>query len=889
MSKKHIILVDGNAYIYRAFFALPSLSNSKGVPTGAILGFTNMLIKLLQDFSSDYMGVVFDSKGPTFRHKMYQEYKANRKKMPESLIQQIPYIHKITKGLNLSSLAVNGYEADDIIATITDRAKKNGMKVTIISGDKDLFQLIDEDVVITDTMKDKTVSISEVKDRFGVLPSKVVDVMALTGDSSDNIPGVSGIGIKTASKLIREFETLENLLCNLDLVKNKKIKENLIKNKDKAILSKSLVSLDFNVPLQFDFQNFTIKEFNIAELRDLFTELEFISLLRDFAPKEDSHSLKKYKPILNREEFVEILNKLKDVSVFSIDLETTSKIPMQAEIVGISLSWEEGEAYYIPIGHDYSGAPEQMEQKLVLNKLKPLLENPLIKKIGQNIKFDYIILHLQGINIKNIFFDTIVASYLLNPSKYNHSLDNIALDYLGYRMISYKDITKDGKKTISFSKVDIGDAAEYSCEDADITFLLYKKLLPRITYEDLSHLFYEVEIPLIEVLAEMEIKGVRIDTEILKEMSINIGTNLKELENKIYNKAGEIFNINSPQQLGKILFEKLNLPVIKKTKTGYSTDIEVLSKLSLAYKLPALILKYRSLSKLKSTYIDSLPHLINPSTQRVHTSYNQTVTATGRLSSSDPNLQNIPIRTPQGKMIRNAFIPEDGYLILSADYSQIELRITAHFAEDELLIQAFSENEDIHTKTAAEILNIEQKKVTKEMRRQAKAINFGIIYGMGSYGLSKELGISVSQAKEYIDSYFYKYKGVKNYIDQLINKTKEIGYVTTILGRRRYLKEINSSDKNIRQFAERTAINTVIQGTAADLIKIAMVNIHRILQKRLLKSKMIIQVHDELVLEVAESEVDEVKKIVKNEMEKALKLKVPLKVDVKVGKNWREV
>ncbi|MDY6862014.1 MAG: DNA polymerase I [Thermodesulfobacteriota bacterium] len=888
MSKKHLILVDASAYIYRAFFALPSLSNSKGFPTGAIFGFTTMLLKLLQDFSPDYLGMIFDSKGPTFRNEIYRDYKANRPKMPDPLIQQIPYIHKITEGLNLSSLQMSGYEADDIIATVTDKAKKSGMKVTIISGDKDLFQIIDEDVLVADTMKDSTFGISEVKDRFGVMPFQIVDVMALSGDSTDNIPGVPGVGIKTASKLIKEFETLENLFKNLDSVKNRKLKENLIKNREKAILSKKLVALHYNVPIEFDFQDFSIKEFNLKEIERLFTELEFMSLLRDFVPKEQP-SFKDYTPIFKREEFLEILHKLEGNSIFSIDLETTSKDPMQAEIVGISLAWEEDRAYYIPFGHDYSGAPEQLEFEWVSSKLKPLLESNGIKKVGQNIKFDYIVLWRKGIEIKNIFFDTIVASYLLNPSKYNHSLDNIALDYLGYRMISYKEITKDGKKTLPFNKVDISAAARYSCEDADITFILYKKLSPKISREDLSPLFYEVELPLIEVLSQMEIKGVKIDTGILKKMSTNIDAKLKELEGNIYNQAGGTFNINSPQQLGKVLFEELKLPVIKKTKTGYSTDMGVLSKLSITYELPALILEYRSLSKLKSTYIDSLPNLVNPETGRIHTSYNQTVTATGRLSSSDPNLQNIPIRTPIGKMIRTAFITEDGYLILSADYSQIELRITSHFAEDELLIHAFAEGEDIHTQTAAEVFDLTPENVTDEIRRRAKAINFGIIYGMGAYGLSQELGISVNQAKEYIDSYFNKYSGVKKFINMLIEKAKEKGYVTTLLGRRRYLKEIHSPDKNLRQFAERTAINTVIQGTAADLIKVAMINIHLKLNERFLKSRMIIQVHDELVFEVAENELDEVKKIVKNEMEGALKLKTPLKVDLKAGKHWGEV
>ena len=884
----HLYLIDGSSYIYRAFFAIRQyLSNSKGLPTNAIFGFSNMLLKILKEENPDYLAIAFDPKGPTFRHEEYKEYKAQRPDMPEDLIPQIPYIFKLVDGFNIPILMKEGYEADDFIGTVARKAEKKGFRVTIITGDKDLFQLITKDVIVKDTMKDKTHDLKTVKERFGVEPSRLVEIMALMGDKIDNIPGVPGIGEKTAIELIKEFGSTENLLKNIEKIKKEKLKENLENNKEQALLSKRLCTIDTNVPIDFDIEELKVMNIKKEELIELFKELEFSKLLKEFTTKKDV-SEKRYKAILKEDELKDLIERLKDGGEFAIDLETTHKEPMKADIVGISLSTKKDEAFYIPVSHEYPSAPEQLKRDFVLKTLKPLLEDQGIKKSGQNIKYEIMVLSNAGINIQGVFFDTMLASYLINPSKRNHNLENIALEYLDYKMTTYKEIVGTGKKEIGFHQVDIETATRYSAEDADITFQLSNVLSPLIKEKELEDLLSQVELPLARVLATIEKNGVRIDGNFLREMSKSLKLELDNLISKIYELAGIDFNINSPIQLREILFDKLKLTPIKKTKTGYSTDVDVLERLALQHELPAEMLNYRLLSKLKSTYVDSLSKLINPRTGRIHTSFNQTVTATGRLSSSNPNLQNIPIRTEVGREIRKAFIPDHGNLFLSADYSQIELRLLAHLSEDKDLIKAFEQGEDIHTSTAREIFGVFPEMVTPDMRRSAKAVNFGIIYGISPFGLSKQLNISQKDAKKYIEGYFHKYPKVKEYIEDTIKKTYDMGYTTTILNRRRYIPELESKNKNIREFGERTAINTPIQGSAADLIKLAMINIHDRIKKKSLKSKMILQVHDELVFEVIEDEMETIKNLVKKEMEGVMEMKVPISVDINTGKNWNE-
>lgn len=883
-----LYLIDGSSYIYRAFFAIRQyLSNSKGLPTNAIFGFSNMLLKILRDEKPDYLAIAFDPKGPTFRHEEYKEYKAQRPDTPEDLIPQIPYIFRLVEAFHIPILVKEGYEADDFIGTVAKKAEESGFKVTIISGDKDLFQLITRDTVVKDTMKDRTYDISAVKERFGVKPSQLVEIMALMGDKIDNIPGVPGIGEKTAVELIKEFESIDNLYKNIEKVKKEKLKENLKKHKEEANLSKKLCTLDTGMPVDLDLEELKIQDIKEKELIELFQELEFSKLLKEFTTKKEI-SEKQYKIVQEEDEFKKLVKELKASGKFAIDLETTHREPMRADMVGISISFKENEAFYIPLAHNYPGAPKQLKREFVLKTLKPLLEDDKTEKAGQNIKYDILVLSNAGIDLRGVSFDTMLASYLINPSKRNHSLEDIALEYLGYKMTTYKEVVGTGKKEIGFEEVDIKTAARYSGEDADITFRLTNLLSPIIKEKGMDELFYKVEIPLIDVLAVIERNGVKINVDFLREMSKTLEIELDQLISKIYALAGEKFNINSSKQLREILFDKLKLTPVKRTKTGYSTDVDVLEQLALQHELPAEILNYRQLSKLKSTYVDSLPKLIHPETGRIHTSFNQTVTATGRLSSSNPNLQNIPIRTELGREIRKAFIAERNHFLLSADYSQIELRLLAHLSEDRALIQAFEKGEDAHASTAREIFNVLPGTVTPEMRRVAKAVNFGIIYGISPFGLSKGLNISQKEAKEYIEGYFKRYPRVKEYIDKTIKSAYEKGYTTTLLNRRRYIPELESKNRNVREFGERTAINTPIQGSAADLIKVAMINIQSKMKEKKLKSKMILQVHDELVFEVSEKEMETMKGLVKKEMEGVMKMKVPIVVDMNTGKNWNE-
>ena len=890
-TKKKIYLIDGSAYIYRAYHAVRGLSNSQGLPTNAVFGFTNMLIKLIKEKSPEYLMIFFDVKGPTFRHKMYAEYKANRPPMPEDLQVQIPHIKNIVSAFNLPSMEKQGYEADDLIGSVAKKAGEKGFSVIMVTGDKDFKQLVTKDSIIWDPMKDMLIDIDAIKAEFGLGPEKMIDIMGLMGDKADNIPGVPGIGPKTAASLITTFGTLEQLYENLDTVTKKKQKENLVNFKAQAFLSKELVTIKTDIPFLFNQSNFLFKGFDNEKLLHLFKELEF-KRLEQSLPRKTDYSKKSYHLIQDKNIFLNLVERLKTANLISIDTETTSKNPIKADLVGLSISMKENEAFYLPCGHDYSGAPPQLDIKELLNGLKPIFENPDIKKVGQNIKYDWIVLERHGAKLEGVVFDTMLASYILNPSVRGHSLDQIAMDLLNHKMISYKEvITSDnGKKLSSFAEVPLEKAVVYASEDADITLMAYNRLLPMLEKEGLQELFEKVEMPLVPVLKEMEMNGIKVDTAKLSDLSSFFARELESLEAKIYAIAGEKFNIKSPMQLGKILFEKLNLPVQKKTKkkTGYSTDVDVLQKLAPMHELPEFVLKHRTFAKLKSTYTDALLGLADKKTDRVHTSFNQTVTATGRLSSSDPNLQNIPIRGEEGKKIRSVFIPKKGCLLVVADYSQIELRILAHYSKDQILKQVFLNDEDIHTRTASEVFQISPLFVDQDLRRQAKVINFGIVYGMSPYGLSKELNISRKMAKAYIDNYFKKYKGVKEYIDRTINEAQKTKKTSTLLGRIRYLPDIDSPNKNMREFASRTAINTPIQGTAADLLKLAMIRVSQAFKDMELKSAMLLSVHDEIVVEAPEGEVEQVKNLVKTIMESVWELDVPLKVDVGAGSDWGE-
>ena len=888
-NKKTIYMVDGSAYIYRAYHAVRDLSNSKGLPTNAVFGFTRMLIKLIEDRSPEYIGIFFDSKGPTFRHKIYEEYKANRPPMPEDLSVQIPYIKEVTKGFKLPVIEMPGFEADDLIGTFAHMAEKNGFSVIMVTGDKDFMQLVTEKSIIWDPMKDKTTDINNFKESYELEPYQMIEVMGLSGDTADNIPGVPGIGPKTALSLITTFGSMKNLYEKVDTITKKKQHENLVKYREQAFLSRELVTINTSVPLEFNAQVFEFKEPDNAKLSKLFKDLEFRQLQKTFPVKADL-SKKDYRLVHSIKELSDLVSRLKTESIFAIDTETTSKNPMKAKLVGLSFSMKADEAFYIPCAHDYPDVPDQLSLKDVLNLLKPVLENPDIKKIGQNIKYDWIVLDRHGINLNGVVFDTMLASYLINPSKRAHNLDQIALDFLDHKTITYKEVVGKGKNASGFAQVPIEKAYPYACEDADITLMAYHVLGPELKKTGLTELLEEVEMPLVPVLMRMEMNGICVNKNKLHNLSKTFEIKLKTLEKSIYEVAGERFNIKSTQQLGHILFDKLKLPPKKKTKkkTGFSTDVDVLTELARNHELPALILKHRTLAKLKSTYTDALLDLIHPETGRIHTSFNQTVTATGRLSSSDPNLQNIPVRTDEGREIRRAFVPKRKWHFVSADYSQIELRILAHCSDDQILIKAFMEDEDIHMRTAAEVFQVFPSFITKELRQQAKAINFGIIYGMSPFGLSKQLDISRKMANTYINNYFARYKGVKKFVDSTIEEVGKTGRTSTLLGRIRLLPDINSTNKNIRRFAERTAVNTPIQGSAADLIKVAMIKVDKAFKEKNMKSAMLLSVHDELIFEVPPDELNTVKKLVKEIMEGVWELKVPLKVNVACGENWAE-
>jgi DNA polymerase-1 len=883
-----VYLVDGSSYIHRAYHAIRGLTNSKGLPTNAIFGFTKMLIKLLDEKSPEYVAVALDAKGPTFRHEIFKEYKATRPPMPQDLQVQIPYIKDVVEGLNLKTLELEGYEADDIIGTIAVLAREQGLNVVIVSGDKDFRQIVSETTVMWDPMNDKVIDYQKIKQDYAIEPEQIIEAMALSGDSIDNVPGIPGVGEKTAVNLIKDFSSVENLFENTDKIAKESIKKKLEGLRDQALLSKKLVTINNAVPIEVTIDDLRLGAPRKEKLAGIFRELEFKSLIDKFTEHAELGK-KDYRLILKRGELESLIDTIRKKGAVCLDTETTSKEYLTAKLVGISFCIEPGVAYYLPLGHTYLGAGPQLDTHEALGLLKPVLTDGKVKKIGQNIKYDAEVLARYDIELKGLFFDTMVASYVIDPTLRQHNLDYLAQHYLSYKMVSYEEVTEHAKNK-DFASVDINRAKEYSCEDAEITLLLKSILEKKLGATDNYTLFQDLEMRLIPVLMDMEMTGIKIDVDFLKAMSDAFAHELSLIEQKVFDLTGEEFNINSPQQLGYILFEKLKMPWRKKTrkKTGYSTDVEVLTELAVHHEVPNLLLRFRTISKLKSTYLDALVNTVNPATGRIHTSYNQTVTATGRLSSSNPNLQNIPIRTDEGRDIRKGFIADKGHLLLSADYSQIELRVFAHYSEDPVLIRAFESGEDIHARTATEVFGVDPALVTPEMRRMAKMINFGIIYGMGPLRLASELGISKKVAQAYLDNYYERYKGVKEFKEKMLSQARENRYVTTLLKRRRYVPNINSDNGNLKSEAERVAINTPIQGTAADLIKMAMINIAERLQREKLKTKTLLQVHDELVFEVPEKELDRVSQLIKDEMEHVYPLNVPLKVDVNWGKNWEE-
>ena len=879
------VLVDGSNYLFRAFYAIRELSNSKGFPTNAIYGFTTMLMKLLRDQEPDYIAVAFDVKGPTFRHEAYEDYKATRKATPDTLIPQIPFVKEIVRGFSIPVLEQQGIEADDIIGTIARRQAEAGMAVVIVSGDKDMMQLVSEEILMVDTMKEKSYDIAAVKERFGVGPDKVVEILGLMGDASDNIPGVPGIGPKGAERLIEQFGSIAAILAHPEQIHNAKTREAILQNADQARLSRELAQIRTDAAFDFDPDACRRREPDRELLMSLFREFEFSSLLQDLKIRGEDRA-GDYRICRTPEELAALASRLREGREFSLEPVLSSPEAMSASLIGLAVSPAPGEGFYIPIAHE-DGMP-RLSASEVLKPLSPFLADPAIPKHGQDLKTTLIVLSQCSLSLRGLGCDTMVASYLLNPAKHSFELADTVLDHLGRRTPSVKELVGSGAKAVPFASISVEKAADYAGRRADAVMSLAADLTGKIAAAGMTELLDGVETPLVEVLAAMEQKGVLLDLPLLQSMSLEIEQLLALSEEKIHRLAGEKFNIGSPKQLQVVLFEKLGLPRGRKTKEGYSTDADVLTALAQGHELPAEILAYRGMAKLKSTYIDALPELVHPRTGRVHTTYNQTVTATGRLSSSNPNLQNIPIRTLEGKRIRQAFIAPPGWEIVSADYSQIELRVLAHLSGDETLIEAFATGEDVHSRTASDLFGVFPEMVNPDMRRQAKVINFGVLYGMSAFGLAKELGITQKLAQVYIDSYFQKYAKVREYLDGLLAQARREGYVTTLLNRRRYLPEINSPQAAVRQFAERMAINAPIQGTAADLIKMAMVRISRRLTEEGLSAATIMQVHDELVFESPVSEREVLIALVRKEMEGVLKLDVPLRVEIAAGGNWDE-
>ena len=893
MSQRPVVyLIDGSSYVYRAFYAIrQQLSTASGLPTKAVFGFKNMLHKLIRDEKPQYLGVAFDERGPTFRHEMDPTYKAHRPPMPEELAVQLPYIHRLVDAFDIPRLSLGGYEADDILGTLARRFEAEGCDVVLVSGDKDLCQLVTAHTTIYDTMKDQRIGVAEVRERFGVAPEGVVDVLGLMGDSSDNIPGVPGIGEKTAKELLGEFGTLEALLSRIEDVKRPKLRESLRQHADIARQSRLLATIDLATPVTVTLQDLRLEEPHLEVLRALYEELDFRADVQSLgsASRPSAATVEKhYRAIVTLEDLEAEISALRQAGGFAIDTETTSQDPMRATLVGIALAHQPHAAVYIPLRHSYLGVPSQLDASLVLERLRPLLEDPAVPKYGQNIKYDYIVLERAGVTMRGLDFDTMVAGYLLNPSRRMNNLDALAQEYLQYTPISYEEVAGKGVRQVTFDQVDIERATAYSAEDADVALLLTQSLRPRLAEHQLEHLYHEVEMPLVEVLADLEMRGVQVDAAYLRQMSRQLQTQMDAFLQDIYTTAGQEFNVNSPPQLQQILFEKLKLRPGKKTKTGYSTDVSVLETLAMEHELPRLILDYRHLAKMKSTYADALPQLIHPQTGRIHTSFNQTITETGRLSSSNPNLQNIPIRSELGRDMRRAFVAAPGHVLVSADYSQIELRLLAHLSGDPVLVEAFRAGQDIHARTAMEVFGVPRDAVDGEMRRMAKTVNFGILYGLSPFGLAQRLRITNEAARTYIEGYFARYPRVKECLDGIIATARQQGYVTTLLQRRRYLPDIRNANRNIREGAERTAINMPFQGSAADLIKLAMVHLHRQIVSEHLPCHMLLQIHDELLFEIPDNAVEEMLPRITETMEHVWPLDVPLTVEVGQGQTWAE-
>ncbi len=905
-----LILVDGSSYLYRAFHAMfkADLRTSGGEPVGAVRGVANMLRRLRKDYPESHAAVIFDAKGKTFRDEIYSDYKANRPPMPDDLRSQIEPTHAIIRAMGFPLLIIDGVEADDVIGTLARQATELGMDVIVSTGDKDMAQLVNQHVTLENTMTETTMDVAGVTEKFGIPPELIIDFLALMGDKVDNIPGVPGVGEKTALGLLQGLGGLDSVYSNLDKVKDlafrgaKTMGKKLEENKDQAYLSYELATIKTDVALEEGPADLVMVPQDNEALLALYQEMEFKTWIAELESGSESGAESggstapakvietHYETLLTEADLDRWLDKLASADLFAFDTETTSLNYMEARVVGVSFAVEEGEAAYLPFAHDYMGAPEQLSEELVWQKLKPILEDENRRKVGQNLKYDRSVLLNHGIELKGIAYDTMLESYVLDSTATRHDMDSLAQKYLGVETIKFEAIAGKGKKQLTFNQIDLEQAGPYAAEDADITLRLHNTLEPQLRQDEaLSKVFDTIEMPLLTVLSTIERNGALVDANALGLQSQQITQRLGELEKQAFDIAGEEFNLASTKQLGAILFEKLELPVIKKTPKGApSTAEEVLQELALDYELPRILIEHRSLSKLKSTYTDKLPQMINPATGRVHTSYHQAVTATGRLSSSDPNLQNIPVRTEEGRRIRQAFVAREGYKVVAADYSQIELRIMAHLSGDEGLLTAFQQGEDVHRATAAEVFGVTRDAVSDEQRRSAKAINFGLIYGMSAFGLAKQLGLGRNEAQEYIDLYFERYPGVLDYMERTRAQAHDQGYVETLFGRRLHLPEINVSNKMRQQAAERTAINAPMQGTAADIIKRAMISVDRWLGESGEDARLIMQVHDELVLEVAENRVDAVVEALEQLMGDAAELAVPLVVDAGVGFSWEE-
>jgi DNA polymerase-1 len=889
MAEKKLYLIDGNSLLYRAYYAIQRLSNSKGFPTNAVFGFISMLKKLIEKEKPHYLGIVFDTKGPTVRHKAYKDYKAHRKPMPEDLVAQIPVIKKIVKAFNIPMFERENYEADDVLGSLAHKASSKNVLSVLVTNDKDLFQLVDKSTNVYNPVKEITLDEKKVKEHFGVSPSQVTDVLALWGDPSDNIPGVPGIGEKTSKALINQFGSLAKLLKNLGDIQKARVQEAIKQNLDQLKLSQQLVTIEKGLDVKFNLEDFALSEPNYKELIPIFQELEFSSLLAEYTKKPRS-TKKHYEVIFEEKALRELITKIKRAKFISLDTETDSPFPTQARLVGLSFSIKPNHAFYLPLRHEYPNAPSQIPKEKALRLLEDVLSDPKIRKIGQNIKYDYIVLKREGIQVRGIDFDSMVLSYLLEPNWGKHNLNRLALAYLQVKAISYNEVVGKGKNEVTIDAVDIDKVAPYACQDADLTLQLSSLFWPKVKEKKLDSLYRKFELPLIEVLADMEMWGVKIDTNALKKLSSELEYELVHLRKKIYDISGEEFNINSPQQLAHILFDKLSLPASRRTKMtkSYSTNVNILQELAPKYPIAQHTLEYRQLTKLKSGYADSLPLLLNPETGRIHTSYNQTVTATGRLSSSDPNLQNIPVRGDLGLRFREAFIPAQGHLFLSADYSQIELRVLAHLSKDPSLIETFLHDRDVHEETAERVFGNNSILPDQEKRRRAKIINFSMVYGASAFSLAKELETSNSEAQDFIDLYYEKYPKVHEFLEKKVKDAQKKGFSETLFGRKRQVPELQHKDKMTQQAGRRIALNTPIQGSAADLMKKAMIDIWREMKKKGLQSKMILQVHDELVFEIPDKEKNEVEILVQERMENVFRLKAPLKVHLSWGVNWAE-